>query len=80
MSACSVTVEVQQAGGAADGMRQIDAHPDLDAVFLDLNMPDVDGFAALDQIGKNRASWMSRKFRLRQRLNGRVCLTDVLFR
>ena len=49
-----VAIEVLQAGGAAEGMRQIDANPDLDAVFLDLNMPDVDGFAALDQIGRHR--------------------------
>ncbi|MBV8839036.1 MAG: response regulator transcription factor [Alphaproteobacteria bacterium] len=54
LSEPGVAVEVLQAGGAAEGMRQIDAHPDLDAVFLDLNMPDVDGFAALDQIGKHR--------------------------
>ncbi|MBV8835863.1 MAG: response regulator transcription factor, partial [Alphaproteobacteria bacterium] len=47
-------INVLQAGSAGEGMRQIDAHPDLDAVFLDLNMPDVDGFAALDQIGKHR--------------------------
>ena len=54
LSEPGVAVEVLQAGGAAEGMRQIDAHPDIDAVFLDLNMPDVDGFAALDQIGKHR--------------------------
>jgi len=54
LSEPGVAIEVLQAGGAAEGMRQIDANPDLDAVFLDLNMPDVDGFAALDQIGKQR--------------------------
>jgi len=47
-------IEVLQAGSAGEGMREIDAHPDLDAVFLDLNMPDVDGFAALERIGKHR--------------------------
>jgi len=49
-----VAIEVLQAGSAAEGMRQIEANPELDAVFLDLNMPDVDGFAALGEIGKHR--------------------------
>ena len=47
-----VAIEVVQAATAAEGLMQIAAHGDLDAVFLDLNMPGEDGFAALDTIGK----------------------------
>jgi two-component system nitrate/nitrite response regulator NarL len=47
-----VAIEVVQAATAAEGLTQIAAHGDLDAVFLDLNMPGEDGLAALDTIGK----------------------------
>ena len=40
-------IEVLQAGSAGEGMREIDAHPDLDAVFLDLNMPDQGGMEVI---------------------------------
>ena len=35
--------EVVQASDAAEGLRLAEAHPDLDVVFLDLNMPDQEG-------------------------------------
>jgi len=47
-------ISVLQAGDAAEGITQIEAHPDLDAVFLDLNMPGQDGMSALRDIGKRR--------------------------
>jgi DNA-binding NarL/FixJ family response regulator len=47
-------IVVVQAAAAAAGMIEVDAHPDLDAVFLDLNMPGEDGMSALREIGKRR--------------------------
>jgi two-component system, NarL family, nitrate/nitrite response regulator NarL len=47
-------IEVLQAGDAAEGMAEVEAHPDLDAVFLDLNMPGKDGMSVLREIGKRR--------------------------
>ena len=47
-------IEVFQAADAAAGIAEIEAHPDLDAVFLDLNMPGDDGMSALRQIGRRR--------------------------
>ena len=47
-------VVVLQAPSAALGMTEIDAHRDLDAVLLDLNMPGEDGISALREIGKRR--------------------------
>src|SRR6202012_3095260 len=35
--------DVLQASDTAEGLRMAEAHPDLDAVFLDLNMPDQGG-------------------------------------
>ena len=48
-------IEVLQAGDAAEGIAEVQAYPDLDAVFLDLNMPGEDGMSALREIGKQRA-------------------------
>lgn len=45
---------VFQAASAASGLAEIDAHSDLDAVLLDLNMPGEDGFSALREIGRRR--------------------------
>jgi len=47
-------IEILEAGDAAGGIREVDAHDDLDAVFLDLNMPGEDGMSALREIGKRR--------------------------
>ena len=46
--------EVLQAGDGAEGLRIADAHLDLDAVFLDLQMPGVDGMAAVPEFGRRR--------------------------
>ena len=45
-------IEVLQAGDAPSGISEIERNPDLDAVFLDLNMPGQDGMSALREIGK----------------------------
>jgi two-component system, NarL family, nitrate/nitrite response regulator NarL len=47
-------IEVLQAGDAAAGVAEVEAHPDLDAVFLDLSMPGEDGMSALREIGSRR--------------------------
>jgi two-component system nitrate/nitrite response regulator NarL len=39
--------DVLQASDTAEGLRLAEAHPDLDAVFLDLNMPDRNGMEAI---------------------------------
>jgi two-component system, NarL family, nitrate/nitrite response regulator NarL len=39
--------DVLQASDTAEGLRLAEANPDLDAVFLDLNMPDQSGIAAI---------------------------------
>ena len=45
---------VLQAGDGAEGVRLAEAHPDLDAVFLDLQMPGADGMSALPEFGRRR--------------------------
>lgn len=47
-------IVVLQADCAAKGMVAIDSHADLDAVFLDVNMPDQDGISALRDIAARR--------------------------
>jgi DNA-binding NarL/FixJ family response regulator len=47
-------VRVLQAGDAPSGLIEIEQHPDLDAVFLDLNLPGQDGMSALADIGRRR--------------------------
>jgi DNA-binding NarL/FixJ family response regulator len=39
--------DVLQASGTMEGLRLAEAHPDLDAVFLDLNMPDQGGMEVI---------------------------------
>lgn len=46
--------EVLQAGDGAEGLRVAEAHLDLDAVFLDLEMPGVDGMSAVPEFGRRR--------------------------
>lgn len=46
--------EVLQAGDGAEGLRMADVHLDLDAVFLDLQMPGVDGMSAVPEFGRRR--------------------------
>lgn len=46
--------EVLQAADGAAGLRLAEAHPELDAVFLDLQMPGVDGMSAVPEFGKRR--------------------------
>ncbi|WP_158818477.1 response regulator transcription factor [Methylocapsa sp. S129] len=47
-------IVVVQAATTAEGMTEVDTHPDLDAVFLDLNMPGESGMSALREIGRRR--------------------------
>jgi two-component system, NarL family, nitrate/nitrite response regulator NarL len=47
-------VDVLQASDTAEGLRLVEAHPDLDAVFLDLNMPDQGGMEAIPVLAKRR--------------------------
>ena len=46
--------EVLQASDGADGLRLATSHLDLDAVFLDLQMPGIDGLSAVPEFGKRR--------------------------
>lgn len=46
--------EVLQACDGAEGVRLAEAHPDLDAVFLDLQMPGADGMSAVPEFGRRR--------------------------
>jgi DNA-binding NarL/FixJ family response regulator len=43
-------VEVLDARGAAEGRAQLEAHPDIDLLLLDLGLPNVDGFSLLADI------------------------------
>ena len=45
-------VDVLQASDTAEGLRLVEAHPDLDAVFLDLNMPDQGGMEVIPVLAK----------------------------
>jgi DNA-binding NarL/FixJ family response regulator len=45
-------VEVLEAGSGAAAFELADEHPDLDLVLLDLNMPDMGGIEALDELGR----------------------------
>ena len=45
-------VDVLQASEAVEGLRIAEAHPDLDAVFLDLNMPDQNGMEVIPVFAK----------------------------
>ena len=46
--------EVLQASEGAEGLRMAEAHADLDAVFLDLEMPGSGGMSAIPEFGKRR--------------------------
>lgn len=50
----SAQTEVLQACDDAAGLRLAEAHPDLDAVFLDLNMPGGGGMPAIQEFGRCR--------------------------
>jgi two-component system, NarL family, nitrate/nitrite response regulator NarL len=45
---------VLQAGDGAEGVQLAETHPDLDAVFLDLQMPGTDGMSAVPEFGRRR--------------------------
>lgn len=55
---CSVLVslrggaQVLQAADGAQAIAQVEAHPDLDLVLLDLELPDRDGLSVLDEIAE----------------------------
>ena len=46
--------EVLQASESAEGLRMAETHADLDAVFLDLEMPGSGGMSAIPEFGKRR--------------------------
>jgi len=46
--------EVFHAGGLAEALASVEAHRDLDAVLLDLKLPDGDGMSAIGEIGRRR--------------------------
>jgi DNA-binding NarL/FixJ family response regulator len=46
--------EVLEAGDAASGLAVVEAHADIDAVFLDLMLPGEDGISALKKISERR--------------------------
>ena len=46
--------EVLQASDTTEGLRLVEAHPDLDAVFLDLSMPNQGGMEAIPVLAKRR--------------------------
>lgn len=46
--------EVLQAGAGAEALGLAMRHPDLDAVFLDLRMPGMDGLSVVQEFGKIR--------------------------
>lgn len=46
--------QVLQASDGAAGLQLAEAHADLDVVFLDLQMPGVDGMSAVPEFGKRR--------------------------
>jgi DNA-binding NarL/FixJ family response regulator len=46
--------EVLQASESAEGLRIAETHADLDAVFLDLEMPGSGGMSAIPEFGKRR--------------------------
>jgi DNA-binding NarL/FixJ family response regulator len=47
--------EVLHAATLAEGLARVEAHRDLDAVLMDLKLPDGDGMAAIGEIGRRRA-------------------------
>lgn len=47
-------VEVIQAASSVEGLALAERHDDLDAIFLDLMMPDGDGMAAIRALGERR--------------------------
>ena len=55
-SRCSMQFEqradVLQASDTAEGLRLAEAHPDLDVVFLDLNIPDQNGMDVIPVFAK----------------------------
>lgn len=48
------SVDVLQASDTVEGWRLAEAHPDLDAVFLDLNMPNQNGMEVIPVFAKRR--------------------------
>lgn len=47
--------EVIEAGNAQQALKQLDARPDIDVMFTDINMPgDMDGFALAREVHKRR--------------------------
>lgn len=46
------SADVLQASGTAEGLRLAEAHPDLDVIFLDLNMPEQGGMEVIPIFAK----------------------------
>jgi len=46
--------DVVHAGDQREGLAMVEAHPDLDAVLLDLNLPGGNGMSAITEFGRRR--------------------------
>jgi DNA-binding NarL/FixJ family response regulator len=44
--------ELLEADSAAEALKRVAAHPELDLVLLDLQLPDADGLSVLEQVGE----------------------------
>lgn len=55
LTADGSSTEVLHAGNLAEGLEAVKANPGLDAVLLDLKLPDGDGLAAIGEIAEQRA-------------------------
>ena len=55
LAASDPTTQVLHAGRLAEGLAAVEDHRDLDAVLMDLKLPDGDGMSAIGEIARRRA-------------------------